>query len=106
MGPTSIAVRIETNNQLKPDTFQFWQSDDHAVTVQMFQSFQTGEAVSNDAMDSILQLFINKCSTHIYKSTKKSRDMCSDPKACTLNLVSRPNLCEMNLWKSCWKIHQ
>eukprot|EP01035_Chromulina_nebulosa_P022903 gene22903-29668_t len=49
MGPTSIAVRIETNNQLMmtPDSFQFWQSGDHAVTVQMFQSFQAGEYSGN-----------------------------------------------------------
>ena len=75
MGPTSIAVRIETNNQLKPDTFQFWQSDDHAVTVQMFQSFQAGEVVSNDAMDSILQLFINRdqqmCNAYLQVNEKK-----------------------------------
>lgn len=76
MGPTSIAVRIETNNQLTtPDSFQFWQSDDHAVTVQMFQSFQAGEVVSNDAMDAILQLFINRdqqmCDAYLQVNEKK-----------------------------------
>ena len=75
MGPTSIAVRIETNNHMTPDTFQSWQSGNHAVTVQMFQSFQAGEIISNDAMDAILQLFINRdqqmCDAYLQVNEKK-----------------------------------
>ena len=77
MSLTSIAVQIENNSHTTADnTFQFWQSGNHSVTVQMFQSFQAGEIISHAAMDAIfLQLFINRdqqmCDAYLQVNEKK-----------------------------------
>jgi hypothetical protein len=78
MGPSSVAVQIEKRillNDYTPDTFHYWQSGDHAVTVQIFQSLQAGEILSCEAMDAMLQLFINRdqqmCEAYVQVNEKK-----------------------------------
>ena len=79
MGPSSVAVQIEKRillNDYTPDTFHYWQSGDHAVTVQIFQSLQAGEILSCEAMDAMLQLFINRdqqmCEAYVQVNEKKT----------------------------------
>jgi len=76
MGPNSIAVRIEDiRQQHTPDTFQSLQSGNHNVNVRVFQSFQAGSFLSSEAMDAVLQLFINRdqqlCEAYTQVNEKK-----------------------------------